>query len=226
MKCTNCGGEVDSQAISCPYCGGRNEAGIAFYKEVYEKVNRNKLLAPLLLRQKTPELIQRMLTRIIVAMGIMGVVFIAISVAMSVAMVLMTYDPIYSDVQPDPNSYAAEYVATQDYYYQSWSEYASMFLEAWNGDSRESGFSISQMLNSGFHIYYDRDTDQQLQQQARLEVDALLEGVLQLSREEVALFHKTDEQNSYFTYPNTDAMEKLEVIIEAKLAARSQDGKP
>ena len=82
MKCVNCGGELDSQAIKCPYCGSRNQAGLAFYKDVYEKVNRNKLLAPLLLRQKTPELVQRMLTRIIIAMGMLGAVLMGISIGL------------------------------------------------------------------------------------------------------------------------------------------------
>lgn len=222
MKCTNCGGQVDSRAITCPYCGSRNEEGIAFYKEVYQKVSQNKLLAPLLLRQKTPELIQRMLTRIIVAMGIMGLVFMGISVAM----VLMTHDPIYSDAEPDPDSYAAEYVMTRkDYYYWEWAESVSLFMEAWDSGGGKSSFSTWQLLNSGFHIYYDQDMDQQLQEQARLEVDALLEGVLQLSREELALFHNKGEQYGFVVYPDSDALEELGAVIEAKLAARSEDMK-
>lgn len=217
MKCENCGGEVDSQAIRCPYCGGRNEAGINFYKEVYQKVNRNKLLAPLLLRQKTPELIQHMLTRIIVAMGIMGVVFIGISVVM----ILMTDDPIFSDAQPDPDSYAAEYTGIwDDYDYRNWAEYSSELLEAWNGGSPKRSLSIGQMLGSGFDLYYGRNKDPQLQEQARLEVDALLEGVLQLSREELALFHRAGEQGGSYVYLDTETREKLEEVIEAKLAAR------
>lgn len=220
MKCTNCGGEVDSQAITCPYCGSRNEEGIAFYKDVYQKVSQNKLLAPLLLRQKTPELIQRMLTRIIVAMGIMGVVFMGISVVM----VLMTDDPIFSDAEPDPNSYAAEYVVTRnDYYYREWAECVSLFMEAWNSGNEKNGFSTWQMLNSGFHVYYDQDMDQQLQEQTRLEVDALLEGILQLSGEELALFHNKGEQYGFYVYPDSDALEELGTVIEAKLAARSED---
>lgn len=220
MKCENCGGEVDSQAISCPYCGGRNEAGINFYKEVYQKVNRNKLLAPLLLRQKTPELIQRMLTRIIVAMGIMGVVFIGISVVM----ILMTDDPIFSDAQPELGSYAAEYTGIwDDYDYRNWAEYSSELLEVWNGGSPKRSLSIGQMLGSGFDLYYGRNKDPQLQEQARLEVDALLEGVLQLSREELAPFHRAGEQGGSYVYLDTETREKLEEVIEAKLAARLED---
>lgn len=222
MKCENCGGEVDSQAIRCPYCGGRNEAGISFYKEVYQKINRNKLLAPLLLRQKTPELIQRLLNRIIIAMGIMGLVFIGISVVM----ILMTDDPVFSDAQPDPNSYAAEYTGIwDDYDYRYWAEYSSRFLEVWNGNVQRGSLSIGQMLNSGFSLYYDRNKDPQLQEQARLEVDALLAGVLQLSREELALFHRAGERDGGYAYLDVDAAEQLEAVIEAKLTARLESMK-
>ena len=141
-------------------------------------------------------------------------------------MVLMTDDPIYSDVEPDPNSYAAEYVvARNDYYYWEWAECVSLFMEAWDSGDGESGLSTWQMLNSGFHIYYDQDMDQQLQEQARLEVDALLEGILQLSREELALFHNKGEQYGSYVYPDSDALEELGAVIEAKLADRSEDMK-
>lgn len=221
MKCTNCGGEVDSQAIRCPYCGGRNEAGIVFYKEVYQKVNRNKLLAPLLLRQKTPELIQRMLTRIIVAMGILSVVLMGISIMLYV----MIDDPIYSDAQPEPDSYATEYAVTMNnYYYRDWAANVSAFLESWNGDGQLKSYVVSDMLKSGFRVYYDNNMDEHLQQQARLEVDALLEGMLRLSQEELELFYSADTQNSYVPYPDPDDMESLEAVIKEKLAVRLQGG--
>lgn len=220
MKCANCGGEVDSQAVRCPYCGGRNEAGISFYKEVYQKVNRNKLLAPVLLRQKTPELIQQMLNRIILAMGILGIVFIAISVALY----LMIDDPVYRNDEPAPNSYAAEYVKISDSYnngsYQDWIRYANEFLDRWNSGSKIESYRIEMMLEYGFRVCYSDRVDDQLRQQAQLEVNALLEGVLGLGEEELALFHKADEQSVYSVRPDPAAREQLVSLIEAKLADR------
>lgn len=220
MKCANCGGEVDSQAVRCPYCGGRNDAGISFYKEVYQKVNRNKLLAPVLLRQKTPELIQHMLNRIILAMGILGIVFIAISVALY----LMIDDPVYRNDEPAPNSYAAEYVKISDSYnngsYQDWIRYANEFLDRWNSGSKIESYRIEMMLEYGFRVCYSDRVDDQLRQQAQSEVNAMLEGVLGLGEEELALFHKADEQSVYSVRPDPAAREQLISLIEAKLADR------
>lgn len=221
MKCMNCGGEVDSQAVRCPYCGGRNAAGISFYKEVYQKVNRNKLLAPVLLRQKTPELIQRMLTRIILAMGILGLIFIGIGFLLY----LMIDDPVYRDIEPDPNSYAAECVKIYDNFnnndFRNWTRHSNEFLDKWNCGGIIGSYEIELMLKYGFQVYYADGMDPQLQQQARMEVDALLEGILQLSEEELALFHKADEQSEYYVRPDPQAREQLQSLIEVKLADRA-----
>lgn len=224
MKCTNCGGEIDSQALVCQYCGGRNEAGIAFYKEVYQRIQRNKLLAPLLLRQKTPELVQRMLTRIIAALAILGMVLVGISLGM----VLMRKDPVYSDIQPKVGSYAAEYAREQGDYsnseYQSWIQYSNQFLDSLDEGRIPGRMCIEGMLNYGFRTYYSERMDAQQQEQARLQVDAMLKGVLELDQEELALFHKADERYSYYLAPDPDALEQLMTLVEEKLAARLEEG--
>lgn len=223
MKCTNCGGEVDSQAISCPYCGSRNEAGIAFYQEVCRKIQRNRLLAPILLRQQTPELVQRLLTRIILAMGILGVVFLGISLGMY----LLMEDPVYSNRRPAPDSYAAEYVkVAEDYYnfeYGYWKRYSNEFLDAWDSGRKIKTSCIERMLDHGFRVYYETEIDAQLQEQARLEVDAMLLGILQLSEEELELFHKADAEYTYSILPDPEAQERLVSLIETKLAIRLEE---
>lgn len=215
-------GEVNSQAIKCPYCGSRNEEGISFYKEVYQRVNRNKLLAPILLRQKTPELIQRMLTRIIFAIGILGLTLFGIGLAL----ILLINDPVYRDDKPDLHGYASEYVEIMEDYdnrgYQDWVRYSNEFLDRWNSGSKIEKYIIEMMLEYGFDAYYADRMDQQLQQQVRLEMDALLEGILQLNEEELALFHKVDGQSEYFVRPDQEAREQLVSLIEAKVAAREE----
>lgn len=224
MKCTNCGGEIDSQATVCLYCGSRNETGIAFYKEVYQRIQRNRLLAPILLRQKTPELVQRMLTRIIVAMAVLGMVLVGISLGMY----LLMSEPVYSDAQPDEGSYAAEYVKVQSDYYNSdylyWIRYSNMFLDALDEGRVPRRMDIEGMLDYGFRTYYADRMDTQLQEQARLQVDAMLQGVLELNEEELALFHRADEQYTYFMFPDPDAHELLVSLVEDKLAARLAEG--
>lgn len=224
MKCINCGGELDSQAIKCPYCGGRNQAGLAFYKEVYEKVNRNKLLAPILLRQKTPELVQRMLTRMIIAMGMLGTAFMGISIGLF----LLIDDPVYRDDQPVPGSYAAQYAEIYDNYgnlkYLYWTQCRNEFLDRWNSGREIENYRIERMLEKAFRAYYAEGMDPRMRQQARMEVDALLEGVLELGETGRELFHKADGQDGYYVGPDPDAQKQLVSLIEARLADREDGG--
>ncbi len=223
MKCVNCGGEVESQAIRCPYCSSRNEAGISFHKEVYAKIQRNRLLAPLLLRQQTPELVQRLLTRIILAMGILGIIFIGISLGM----ILLMEELADSGRMPVRGSYAAEYAEIMDVYdnapYGRWKMYLNEFMDAWDSGKAIQTYHIEQVIYYGFNVYYDTDMDAQLQEQAKREVDALLEGILQLNEEELVLFHKADEQYTYLRVPDSQAQQQLISLIEAKLATRLEE---
>lgn len=220
MKCANCGGEIDSQAIVCVYCGSRNEEGLAFYREVYRRVQRNRLLAPVLLRQKTPQMIQRMLTRIIVGMGMLGMVLLGISLGLY----LLVPDPAYSDARPDSGSYAAEYVDIADDYnnlsYRSWIEYSNIIMDTLDRGETPGTNAVRGLLEYGFRIYYAEEMDAQLQAQARLQVDAMLRGVLELGEEEMALFHKADERYAYSVSPDMEAQQQLVSLIEDRLKAR------
>lgn len=217
MKCINCGGEIDSQAPVCLYCGSRNPEGLAFYKEVYRRIQRNRLLAPILLRQKTPELVQRMLTRIIIAMAALGMVLVVISLTMY----LFMNDPISSDARPNEDSYASEYVRVQENYYNreylDWIQYSNEFLNALDEGRIPDMMYIEGMLNFGFRVYYADRMDAQFQVQARQQVDAMLQGVLELSREELALFHTADAQYVYSKMPDPEAHRQLASLVENKL---------
>lgn len=79
MKCPYCGGEVPSRSMKCPYCGRENKEGIAFFEEVQEKIERNRLLRIFLRKEKTPELVQRMMTRILVILGVVNCLLFAFS---------------------------------------------------------------------------------------------------------------------------------------------------
>ena len=108
MKCTYCGGEVSSQCIRCPFCGRENPEGIAFQKEIQKKIERNKLLKPFLMKQKTPELVQKMLSRI-------WIILIAFNVVLFVSSFFVF---IWGDNpghrSPEPGSFAEDYVTRFD----------------------------------------------------------------------------------------------------------------
>lgn len=77
MKCPNCGGEVDSQSVICPYCNSEYEPGKLFQMELAEKIARNKLLPKKIIENRTPEMISMLLSRIIISASLFAVVFVA-----------------------------------------------------------------------------------------------------------------------------------------------------
>ena len=65
MICPHCGGQVAFHEVACPYCGQENPDGIFFQNEVRQKIEHNLLLRPFLMKQKRPELLRRVFTRIV-----------------------------------------------------------------------------------------------------------------------------------------------------------------
>ena len=78
------------------------------------------------------------------------------------------------------------------------------------------------MLEEAFRVYYAEGMEPRIRQQACLEVDALLEGVLKLGEEERELFHKKEEQGGYYVGPDPHAQKQLVSLIEARLADREE----
>lgn len=79
MKCINCGGEVDSQSTKCPYCGSDNAEGIKFQQEVADRLARNKLLPKFILKDKTPDILQKLLWRVMFSFTLAGIVLMGVS---------------------------------------------------------------------------------------------------------------------------------------------------
>ena len=52
MNCPYCGSLLTYQDVVCPYCGRTNKGGVAFQKEVYDRIERNRLLRPFLINKK------------------------------------------------------------------------------------------------------------------------------------------------------------------------------
>jgi len=79
MKCPNCGGEVDSQSVLCPFCNSEYEPGKLFQIELEEKIARNKLLPKKIIKNRTPEMISMLLTRVIISASLFAVLFTAVA---------------------------------------------------------------------------------------------------------------------------------------------------
>lgn len=126
MKCSYCGGEVSSQSEKCPYCGRENAAGIAFQEEVKKKIEKNRMLRPLLIRQETPKLVQRMLTRIIAVIGGTAVFLTVCSFA------LYLFSEREPNRTPEGGSHAAAYAqsfGSGDFYDESFQEAVREYIE-------------------------------------------------------------------------------------------------
>lgn len=79
MKCKNCGGEVDSRAVCCPYCGSENQEGILYQEQVRNKLERYRFLKPFILKQKTPEMISKYMTRLLAVLAGINALVLGIS---------------------------------------------------------------------------------------------------------------------------------------------------
>lgn len=101
MKCINCGGEVDSQSAKCPYCGSLNEEGLKFQQEVASRLARNKLLPKFILKDKTPDMLQSFLWRVMLSFTIAGVLLFVIGFG-----IYYIADEMLGNV--DPYGYAEE----------------------------------------------------------------------------------------------------------------------
>lgn len=215
MKCVNCNGEVDSQAIRCPYCGSRNEAGIQFNKQVYEKIHRNKLLAPVLLKQQTPELIQRLLTRIVVALlGISLVLF-------GICVILILWMDSRAEAEPESGSYAEAYENANNYNnysYFSFIHETNNFIDAWETGNQIDEYDVAAMIDYSYRIIHDGEKlEPEYQKKAMLEIEMIYLDILSFTQDEMALFEVVDERYDYYDELPDEIREQLVEIVCEKL---------
>jgi len=209
MKCPYCGGEVSAQSIACPYCGKENPEGIAFQQEVQNKINRNKWLKPFLIKQKTPELIQKMMTRIIVIIIVVNVVLMGFVL---LAAVISTDEEVRV---PIPGSFAEQYMEEyqdfDDYYFDSYCrELKKQIGMLDNGEIPEETEVIN--LVTGAHRALEESVGKEIHEKIYLYETAFFRGFLGLTEEE-SLFLEPDEDGKYGILFSDD--ECVSVAVEA-----------
>ena len=163
MKCTNCGAQVSYRQMECPYCGTENQEAIAFQKEILEKMERNRLLGPFLIKQKTPEL---MLLKLLILCGIIFVVNIGIILA---CIGVHKWSEKAQDKGPEPGTFAAEYLDKfgdnkpfEDYYYRD-VENTIEFIDDGSRYYFLNEIQVENMLSTGemaIEEYYDEEYDE------------------------------------------------------------------
>ena len=215
MKCPNCGGEVPSQSIECPYCGSINPEGVAFSQEIQKKIERNKLLKPFLIKQKKPELVQRMLTRILLILVGVNVLLFVFAMGISV----WSYHEVVR--VPVSGSKAEQYETVfgmcQEFYCNEFLRDMNEFIDAMEAGQIPEQREIGYILDSAYRaLLYTQDEDERLRQELIDTMQAFFLGYLGLSEEEISCL-APDENGTYDSYLDRAEAERNAVMIEQKL---------
>ena len=219
MKCPYCGGEVSSQSVACPFCGRENAEGIAFQQEVSQKIERNKLLKPFLKKQKTPELVQRMLNRILLILIMVNVILIAFSCG------LITWSAREVVRNPISGSYAETYLQEyhadmDDYYFKNFYRSMSDFMEAYDSGEAPDRDKLINLVNDGRRALKENCEDPSYEGVYTFEV-AFFRGFLGLSEAECE-FLEPGEDGEYDYLTSDD--EKIVRAVDA-IEKKYEEGK-
>lgn len=214
MKCPQCGGEVSYQDRYCPYCGKANLEWFDFQKEIQKKIDRNKLLKPFLIKQKTPELVQKMLTRILF-------IFIGINVlllAFSFALFLWEDREIVRSAAQGSQAQRYEQIfrENQEYYYDDFVQEINEFVDRVENGEIPEPEDIVYLLNRTYNALKYTQDEEVIRQETRLIVRAFYMGYLGLTEEDMA-YLLPNEEGKYDGYPDEEKAMPMALAIEKRL---------
>lgn len=216
MKCPFCGGEFSSQSIKCPYCGRENPEGIAFQAEVQKRMERNKLLKPFLIRQKKPELVQRLLGRIAIILVAVNVILLAFSLG-----IYIWSDREVAERVPAEGSFAEQYLQTypelQNYYYSSFITTVNEIMDSVEKGEMPYDSQLSYVVYIGYHLLWDaQDESEEYREEAELTVTAFFRGYLGMTAEECAFLEPSCD-GTYENFLDSDVEDNAAAIVKSKL---------
>ncbi|MED9903794.1 MAG: hypothetical protein UFG06_06380 [Lachnospiraceae bacterium] len=218
MKCPYCGGEVSSQESKCPFCGRENPEGAAFQAKINRKIERNRLLKPFLIKQKTPELVQKMLNRILLIIIGINVVLVVFSIGIYL---WADSDADRAERNPAPGSHAEQYEEAflwiDDYSYSFFFEIMQDFFNDVESGQLPDQEEISTLVDYAYSAAegLERETEEN-RKTAMTFIHAFFNGYLRLSEEETA-FLEPDENGEYDRYPDEALAERAVTAIERRL---------
>lgn len=85
MNCKHCGGTIDSQTVECPYCGSVNQAGEEFQAILNKRIKKNNALKKAIYDLQTPDLIETLLSKTILAQIVLIAVIVGIATYLLIA---------------------------------------------------------------------------------------------------------------------------------------------
>lgn len=218
MKCPYCGGEVPSQSVKCPYCDAVNPEGVAFQEEIQERIERNRLLRPFLIKQKTPELKQRMLTRMIVILVGINVALIAFSLGIFLWENREERRATAKDSQA--KYYETFFGENRNYYYDEFLRRMNEFVDiAEEGQIPEREDILSLLDRAYDSLYYMQDEEKEFQQEILLNIRAFFMGYVGLTSDEMECF-EPDENGVYDRYMENAVAEQVATVIEERMKTK------
>ncbi len=216
MKCPNCGGYIPLESLTCAYCGTVNQEGIAFREEIQRKIERNKLLKPFLIKQKTPELVQKMLTRILlILLGVNVLIFV-------VAFGFFMWGERDGGYRvPQKGSKAQEYydtfIETEQYYFSSFLREAGDMIEIIEKGEMPEDTDVEYVIRYGYEaLEASQEESEAVTEEIRLTLDAFFMGYLGLSEAEMQAF-EPEEDGSYDYIINAELLKQTKTVVMDKL---------
>lgn len=218
MKCPYCGGEVPSQSTKCPYCGRENQEGVAFQEEVQKKIDRNRLLKPFLLKQGKPELVQKMLTRILLLVTLFNILLIL----GSFGLYHWCYQANSGEKEPTPGSRAEHFSETyydfNNFRYLEFYTDVNTLVALREGGQDIPYDSISGVVYSAYSMMREADS---LGKEDKAEAEAFCQTFfgeyLGLTGQEMEFLQPGDD-GSYSYSQKENLMERAIQAISAKLS--------
>lgn len=220
MKCPYCGGEVPSQSISCPFCGRENPEGIAFQEEVRKKIERNKLLKPFLIKQKTPELVQKMLTRI-------WVILIALNgVLLLFSFFVFLWTERGHGRKPADGSHAERVVtqfdSTGNWEYDNFCDKMYDILDAVENGEEIGEYDVEWVVEYAYDaVSHNTEGEHANSEECLMTVDAFFRGYLGFSEEDM-VFLMPNEEGEYELWLEDSVKETAIQLVWEKLEVAGQ----
>lgn len=191
MKCQNCGGEMDSRAIRCPYCNSENKEGILFQEQVQKKLERYKFLKPFILKKKTPEMVSKYMTRLLFIFSGINVILVG-----AIFAVFIAGEWKLKPTEPKPDTYAGKFTD-----YEQGSFYIDMndYVEKIQSGELPSAYEVESLIESSWRFLTEEEKAslEEADLEGKALAVALLRDVLGLTKEETE-YLKEQSDGTYY----------------------------
>ena len=215
MNCPYCGALLTYQDVVCPYCGRKHKEGVAFQKEVYDRIERNRLLRPFLINKKKPEVLKRVMLRMVFILVFFNMMLITF------ALTVAWWSEEGYTKKPKEDMFSGLYVEAfpymEDYSFKNFMEHATScmrYMEKGEYEKIDEG-NLSLLVDYGYQALAD-NTGEEHAKMYEIQKAYYL-GYWGLSEEDVDVL-EPDEGNEYGSlFPDFELREETIAAILARV---------